>query len=295
MEKTATKNEIDKIVRQYRGILSEVGRRIGKSHTYVRNVIVLQLNPGENVWATFYEVLNEMKGERQENVHERQKYIDKLGDMVIIPPPSNGSDPSSVELFKQWYQLTTELQKRGVKLRMDEMKDLQVEESPASEPSQSCDVPCGPGDYHPGGKCDQHGCYEHKDTGSEALQMRLLRKKVEGFEARLNFFYDLLDESRLNTAFEQFDLMFNTEEQRLSGIEEKINTLFEGMGMRDKTLASLVEHMAAAKQDIKDLADHNEWLTEDRQREYYQLLERLERRLEAATPTLWTRIQSLFK
>jgi hypothetical protein len=28
---------------------------------------------------------------------------------------------------------------------------------------RSCNYPCGPADWYPGGKCDLHGCYEHKE------------------------------------------------------------------------------------------------------------------------------------
>lgn len=51
---------------------------------------------------------------------------------------------------------------------------------------KSCSISCSPSDYHPGGKCDLNGCYEHEKTEDWLSSLDSVIEGKEGSDKEAN-------------------------------------------------------------------------------------------------------------
>ena len=72
------RSEINRIKEKYPGIFRRVAKRYKCHPSYVTQVLVQQISPGKRMWETFYEVIEEMKGEKVKRATEDAKLKSKI-------------------------------------------------------------------------------------------------------------------------------------------------------------------------------------------------------------------------
>ena len=65
-----TKREVQRLKKEYPGIMKRVADAYGCQPSYVNQVIVEQISPGRKLWETLFRVVKEMKQEKEQQQGE---------------------------------------------------------------------------------------------------------------------------------------------------------------------------------------------------------------------------------